>query len=138
MPHLALPLAVLVALAAVLAGCGGGADTATEATDHSNVSRDVGTGRHHYDVVVNLTWNNGRVTPSATQVAVRKGDKVEVVVSSDSAQQINVSGHPRAAAKVTADQTQRVAFTIDSAKTAVRVGRSVVVSFVTRGSLPSG
>ncbi|RLV47906.1 hypothetical protein D9V37_17495 [Nocardioides mangrovicus] len=107
------------------------ATSTASATDAAHVQRGAATGERDVDVKVRLSWRGGAVDPAGTTVAVERGDRVEVLVSSDQHADIDVSGHPDDRSDVDPDEPEDVDFTITEERTVVSIGGTTLATFTT-------
>lgn len=131
---------VLVALVGLLAGGCTGGESAGNAvsqvapTPTAKVERGADTGNPSVDLEVKLYYRVGAVRPDHLTVPVQRGDRVDVVISSDTAEPIAVTGHPGLRGNVSATEPEHVRFTIEAPTTRVLIAKETVATFLVHSS----
>lgn len=103
-------LAVLLATALLVCGCGG-EDTGTVSSSPDPSAEP--TSEETTDVVVDIAIKDGKVTPQGDRVDVEVGQKVTLRISTDATEEIHVHSDPEHTYQVKPGDSVNESFTID-------------------------
>jgi plastocyanin len=106
--------AAMLAVVALLAGCGDGEDTGTVSSSPNPSPKQSSAAEPFEAVMVDIAVKNGKVTPQGDRVEVKVGQKVTLHITSDAHEGIHVHSEPEHEYEVEPGDDIEKSFTIDT------------------------